>query len=178
MYDNFRQILFLTPPIFLLAGIALDAAFQFLRKWWLRSFLLLILALPGIYWCLNLHPYEYIYYNSLVGNLQGAKNKFELDYWMTSFRATTLFLDQAAQPNEKVLVWGPDYLVNPYARPDLTIESESSASASLTGRYAYAVLSSRYGQYKLYPDTVPIFIVSRAGAILAVVKHLTSFSSP
>lgn len=93
MYDNFRQILFLIPPIFLLAGIALDAIFQFARKWWVRSILLFILVLPGIYWCWNLHPYEYIYYNSLVGNIEGAKNRFDLDYWMTSFRETTLFLN-------------------------------------------------------------------------------------
>ncbi len=178
MYDNFRQILFLIPPIFLLAGIALDAIFQFARKWWVRSILLFILVLPGIYWCWNLHPYEYIYYNSLVGNIEGAKNRFDLDYWMTSFRETTLFLNQTAPPNEKVIVWGYDSLVKPYARQDLTIEPNSGGWSSLIGKFDYAILSSRYGQNELYPDTTPVFTVNRDGAILAVVKHLSSFSTP
>ncbi len=178
MYDNFRQILFLIPPIFLLAGISLDAIFQFAKKWWVRSILLLLLALPGIYWSWNLHPYEYIYYNGMVGNVEGSFKKFDLDYWMTSFYETTLFLNQAAQPNARVIVWGYDSLVKPYARPDLTIEPDAGAPTSFIGKFDYAILSSRYGQDELYPDTPPVFTVKRDGATLAVVKHLTRFSIP
>jgi len=58
------------------------------------------------------------------------------------------------------------------------IESKSGDPTLLTGKYSYAIMSSRFRQDELYPDANPIFTVSRDGAILAVVKHLTRFSSP
>jgi hypothetical protein len=32
----------------------------------------------------RLHPYEYLFYNSLVGGLQGASRNYDLDYWFAS----------------------------------------------------------------------------------------------
>ena len=32
----------------------------------------------------RLHPYEYLYYNSLVGGLEGASRRYDLDYWFGS----------------------------------------------------------------------------------------------
>ncbi|KKS61303.1 MAG: hypothetical protein UV27_C0003G0048, partial [candidate division WWE3 bacterium GW2011_GWA1_42_46] len=33
-----------------------------------------------------LHPYEYIYYNELIGGLRGANKNFELDYWGAAYK--------------------------------------------------------------------------------------------
>jgi hypothetical protein len=32
----------------------------------------------------RLHPYENLYYNSLVGGLEGASRRYDLDYWFNS----------------------------------------------------------------------------------------------
>ena len=32
----------------------------------------------------RLHPYEYLFYNPLVGGLQGASRRYDLDYWFAS----------------------------------------------------------------------------------------------
>ena len=32
----------------------------------------------------RLHPYEYLSYNSLVGGLQGASRRYDLDYWFNA----------------------------------------------------------------------------------------------
>lgn len=67
MYDNFRQFLFILPPLFLFAAMAVEVVFRHLRtSLWKGAFCLAVL-LPGIMAGAWLHPYEYVYYNALVG---------------------------------------------------------------------------------------------------------------
>jgi len=33
---------------------------------------------------IRLHPYEYLFYNPVVGGLEGASRRYELDYWFSS----------------------------------------------------------------------------------------------
>ena len=40
----------------------------------------------------SLHPYQYVYYNRLVGGLAGANGRFETDYWGESYREAVLRL--------------------------------------------------------------------------------------
>lgn len=178
MYDNFRQILFLIPPVFLISGLALDIIFRFVRRKFVNSLIMILLILPGISNGLSLHPYEYIYYNSLVGGVKGAFRKYETDYWMTSFREAANFLNNTAQHDAKIVSWSGADLVGAYTRPDLIVEAANRNTYNLTGGYNYAVLSSRYGDNDIYPDENPVFIVQRDGSILAVVKHLSASASP
>jgi hypothetical protein len=178
IYDNFRQLLFIVPPIFLFCGIALEAIFRSARKWLIKSLIIILLISPGIYAINNLHPFEYIYYNSFVGGVGGAFRKFETDYWLTSYREAAEFLNREAHENAKVIVWMNSQLVKTYARPDLIIEQNGKNTYELTGGYNYAILSPRYGNDDIYPDEGPIFSVSRGNAILAVVKRLSPLSSP
>ena len=57
----------------------------------------------GLYINLNYHPYEYIYYNSIVGGLAGAHNDYKFpeatDYWATSYRQGMAWLNENAEPN-------------------------------------------------------------------------------
>jgi hypothetical protein len=32
----------------------------------------------------RLHPYEYLFYNPVVGGLEGASRRYDLDYWFSS----------------------------------------------------------------------------------------------
>ena len=178
IYDNFRQLLFVLPPIFLLCGIALDAIFHFARKISSRLLIIVLLVSPGVYGIYYLHPYEYIYYNSFVGGVSGAFRRYESDYWMTSYREAAEFLNQTTEHSAKVVAWGGYHLVKHFTDPDLIVEPEKGNSYDLSGGYDYAVLSSRGGNDDLYPDEAPIFSVKRGNMILAVVKHLSPSSSP
>jgi hypothetical protein len=62
-YDNFRQVLFILPPVFIMTGIAFSRIKQ--SKW--QIMLIVLAILPGIMEGIRLHPYEYIYYNRFVG---------------------------------------------------------------------------------------------------------------
>jgi hypothetical protein len=178
LYDNFRQLLFLTPPIFILCGVGIDALFRVIKKWkrFCQVALIFIIILPGVYNGLKLHPYEYIYYNSLVGGTGGAFRRFETDYWMTSSREVAKFLSRTAQPFSKIVVDGPSNLVSKYTRQDLIIEPKQGGTY---GSYDYVVLFSRYDRDQVeFTNNKPAFIVQRDGAVLAVVKYFSNSPSP
>lgn len=168
MYDNFRQLLFLLPPLILLAGLALDLIFSVLRPAVLRLALLIALVIPGVYAIIQLHPYQYVYYNSFVGGTGGASRKFELDYWCTSYREAALWLNDNAPQNASVGGDGPTYLLYAYLRPDLKPQHISQPGEP----YDYFVVTSRYNQdLNLYPKANVVYSIERNGAVLAVIKQ-------
>jgi hypothetical protein len=178
IYDNFRQLLFLIPPIFLICGVALDALFSIAHKWFFKLIILTLAIFPGIYGIVQLHPYEYIYYNYFVGGVRGAFRIYENDYWYTSFREAAEYINSIAPQGAKIVSWGDPELVKQYARKDLIVGTNVGSTINLTGSYDFAVLSSRQNNDYLYPLDKPIFSVERDGAILVVVKKLSPNSSP
>jgi hypothetical protein len=170
VYDNFRQFLFMIPPLFIFAGYSLMWVFERVRPLSLRLLILAALLLPGLYWDVRLHPYQYVYYNQLVGGVGGAFRSFEMDYWATSYREATEYLNAVAPAGARVVVWGPDHLVQRYAREDLVI-SEYRKEADEP--QDFAVISTRHNKdLSLYPDASNLFQTGRDGAVFAVVKRL------
>lgn len=172
IYDNFRHFLFILPPVFIFAGYALEAGLKFVRQSWIKAAILGLLVLPQMIALLQLHPYEYTYYNGLVGGTGGAFREYELDYWATSYRAATEYLNQSAPPQAVVIVWGPDHIVARFARPDLRIVAYQEADTVPLDN-AYVLLSSRSSKDEIdYPDAPVVAEIGRQGAIFAVVKWL------
>jgi hypothetical protein len=165
LYDNFRQVIFILPPVFLMAGIA----FQEIRRPVLQAALIGLLVLPGIVDGINLHPYEYVYYNRFIGGVHGAFRKYELDYWGTSYREAAAYLDQVAPANGTIWVEGPAHLLQLYTRPDLKIYSTYEAERA--DHYDYVVAITRYNlDLTSYPAAAVVHIVERDGAGLTVIK--------
>ena len=84
IYDNFRQFLFILPPFFVFAAIGFEWIIQFIPSKWTAPIFSIVLLLPGIVAGVWLHPYEYVYYNGLVGWTGNINRSFETDYWGTS----------------------------------------------------------------------------------------------
>ena len=175
MYDNFRQFLFITPPIFAFSAIALGSIFQKIRNPAWQAAILAVILLPGIYWSIKLHPYQYIYYNNLVGGAGGAFRKYDTDYWVTSYREVTDFLNTNTGSGAMIVVWGPHQIVERFARDDLKVINYRRADEAMHSSLfqGYAVISSRHNKdLYLYAQSPVLFQVERDGAILAVVKSL------
>jgi hypothetical protein len=171
LYDNFRQILFILPGAFLIAGFMLEVFLNKLKSGWMRVVLIIMLALPGIYSGLKLHPYEYVYYNSFVGGTPGAARRFEMDYWRTSYRELALQANQWASQDASIFVSGVPFSFTPYARPDLTIEYKIDPAVSQ--HFEYAALTSRWNSdERMFPEAKVVFSVERDGAVLAVLKYV------
>jgi len=54
----------------------------------------------------QLHPYEYTYYNSMVGGIKGAEKMFMLDYWGLAFKQATEELDEYVETHRRSLPQG------------------------------------------------------------------------
>jgi hypothetical protein len=102
-YDAIRHFLFVIPPLTVLLGIEAARAVEWLlpRRPRVVAGAAIFLAAELIHtaWVgVTLHPYQYIYYNVLAGQVQGAAGRFELDYWATSYKEAigklAAFVDQ------------------------------------------------------------------------------------
>ena len=88
-FTGLRHFLFVLPALATLAGIGLDAVLSALAA---RSRVAASGGLAIVTACFlwdavilaRLHPYEYLFYNPLVGGLQGASRRYDLDYWFSS----------------------------------------------------------------------------------------------
>lgn len=164
LYDNFRQVFFILPPVFLMAGVVFEKV-----KW--RVWLIVLAVLPGLVGILRLHPYEYIYYNSFVGGEGGAFRRFELDYWGISYREAADWLNETAPPQANVWVEGPAHLLHMYLREDLNLYSTYEAERA--EHYDYVVSTTRYDlDLASYPDAQIVYRIERGGGLLTVIKHI------
>lgn len=90
LYDAHRHCLFLFPALAALGGIGIAAFTSSSCIWksvrltalgvWLSAALLVAIEI------VQLHPYEYVYFNRTVGGLRGAVGRYETDYWGASYR--------------------------------------------------------------------------------------------
>ncbi len=128
------------------------------------------LVLPGIVAGVQLHPYEYIYYNSFIGGVPGAQGRFETDYWATSYRAAMNYVNSIAPANGKIFVAGPSYIAAIYARRDLRIYMDIDMNTQV---FDYAIITTRYGVDRTdFPNAPVVYTIEREGVPLTVIKKI------
>ena len=170
LYDNFRQVIFILPPVFFVCGLGVDWLFRRLCQPIVRGLIVAALVLPGILAGVQLHPYEYIYYNSFIGGVPGAQGRFETDYWATSYRAAMNYVNGIAPANGKIFVAGPSYIAAIYKRNDLRIYMDIDMNTQV---FDYAIITTRYGVDKTdFPNAPVIDTIERDGVPLTVIKKI------
>jgi hypothetical protein len=173
LYDNFRQLFFLLPAVFIMAAVALDALFTRFNRAWLNLAFVLLMTLPGIYAGFQLHPYEYIYFNNFVGGVKGAFRNYELDYWATSYKEAAEYLNEVAPANARIGVVGTDLIFKPYARPDLKVYYFNGVDR--TEDFDYVVVSSRANNdLAICPRAKVVKTIEREGATLTAIRQISS----
>ncbi|HVN53882.1 MAG TPA: hypothetical protein VMT46_06085 [Anaerolineaceae bacterium] len=173
VYNNFRQFLFAIPPLFILGGLAFQILFDFLNalnRKILFGVIVIAALLPGLYWSWQLHPYEYIYYNSLTGGVQRAYRYYDLDYWATSMREDIEYLNRTAPRDATIYLQSNDmiYIAKEYARADFSLISNLPGNEPAP--FYTALLSENYNDRTAFPDSEILYSVKREGAVLSVVK--------
>jgi len=126
LYDGIRHLIFILPPLVVIAAGALDRAWSGLPgRLWEVAMALVLLGWLGaqVQALVRVHPYQYILYNGLAGGVPGANGRFELDYWGASVKEATegLVRELVARHGEgiarqplRVAVCGPTDSVRPY----------------------------------------------------------------
>jgi len=178
-YDNFRQYLFITPPLFAIAAVAVDKLFDWLRSPAFRYSLAGLLLLPGIIAGIWLHPYEYVYYNGLVGWTGNVGRSYETDYWATAMceagetvsqlpvQTNRVILGDLVQQNHftRCATHPFETLIDPYGDLDLSFD--------------YVVLWSRFDHdLNRYPDLPARFEIKRGKTVFVVVKSGSGIIRP
>lgn len=164
IYDAWRQFLFLSGPLIILASLGVYVLMQSKNR--------IVIGVGIVLFSLNilstgremvlLHPYEYIYFNSIVGGLKGAYGSYETDYWGASFKEATdwVVANQPALSHGTLYIF-PCYphLTTPYVKPSVVINySEATVFYCFT----------RENRDKQLPGTV-IHSVEREGVPLNVI---------
>lgn len=93
VYNGLRHYLFLLPQIVMLAAICfLEIVNNKKLALIVTLFVLLNIGLVTKSY-IDLHPYEYVYYNEIIGGLHGAQGLFRLDYWGASEKEALFWLN-------------------------------------------------------------------------------------
>jgi hypothetical protein len=171
LYGNFRQLLFITPPLFVFAGIAFEAIAIRFRSNVVAAVLAVLVLAPGVAGIIQLHPYEYIYYNALVGGVQGAFRWYEMDYWCVSYREAMGWINEAAPPGAVIAVAPPGQVADHFARSDLVLVY-AQVPEDLDGQVPTYGLGCGRGNNDLgfFPEYSVAHEIAVGGARLAVIR--------
>jgi hypothetical protein len=91
LYNGIRQFLFVVPPFAVLGGLAAGWLLERAAAHGLEALaaaaavFIAGLSIP-VYGMVELHPYEYVYFNPASGGVRGAQGRYMLDYWGLAFK--------------------------------------------------------------------------------------------
>jgi hypothetical protein len=180
MYDGFRHFIFILPPVFVTCGLGLDVIFEWTKKYsgktqpifWLRAVAVFVLLNPGLLGMAQLHPYEYAYYNSLVGGTGGAFRTYETDYWLTCYKeAVEQFNTLAPQP-ANLFVHREAYIAARYAADGITVREERGNLLAIRSGDFILVNTRTNEDRKTFRDAPVVIEIGRVGATFCVVKQV------
>jgi hypothetical protein len=175
LYDADRHFIFVLPALATLVGVSFSRWINLPgKKVWVSACLVGLLAVGTIHQVTvmaRLHPYEYAFYNDMVGGIKGAQGNFETEYWGTSLaeaqhQLTEYILQQGATPDKpmRVAICGDLSQVGDYATPLLKL-------VPLGSKADFFIAPTRNNCDQALAGRV-ITTVSRDGVDFAVVKDL------
>jgi len=172
IYDGMRHGLYLIPIISLLSTISIIEIFQSLDKKRLIKILFIFLIVFNIgklsINIVQLHPYQYLYFNEFIGGLKGAEKLFETDYWGLGFKEAVLWLKSELR-NDKAIK-----LIATCGRPESStyyFSSNMKWTDNFNKADYYICFTHFKQQFRASPDKI-IHIVSKQGIPLIYVYKL------
>lgn len=172
MYDGYRHFLFILPPLFIFAGFAFDVLFQWLKQTWQKIIITFAILAFGILPIVQLHPYQYAYYNNIAGGMSGVFRNYETEYWLTCYREAVLGLNQLAEPGTQLFVRREPYIAAYYADSNITIRDFRTEQKEMKSGDYYLVNTRSNEDLKFLRDEPAVIEVSRMGATFCIIKQV------
>jgi hypothetical protein len=152
----------------LLAGSGAASIYQYIPNQSLSIPISTMLLLPGVIAIYQLHPYQYIYYNRLVGGIEGAAGRYHLDYWCTSMRQSASFLNEHAPPDSDIAVTSSKTTIETFLRDDLHLYRDEPAQSQPD----FGVHCNKSDPLKhKYLGLEPVYRVEIRGVVLNIVEE-------
>lgn len=183
MYNGIRHFVFVTPAFALLGGLAAAWAWTWLERQHravrvsAATVFVAGLALPAVELA-QLHPYQYTYYNHLVGGVRGADDKFMLDYWGLAFKQAAAELDEYVDEHRRQLPQGRKFRVavcGPHRAAAVELGPRYETTYDTTG----ADFALMLGEFYCANVQAPVIVkVERDGVVYARVYDTRGRSFP
>jgi len=187
MYDGFRHFLFIVPPIFVFSGFTIEFLFtrldviskriynsvnKIVLSNWLRVGLIAFLILPGIKGILNLHPYEYTYYNTFIGGTDGAFRNYETDYWLTCYKDAVQHLNTMTTNPTNLYVKREAYIAATYANDNITVHDLRGETNQVQAG-DYVLINTRSNEdHSAFKDAPVVIEIQRGDATFCIVRQI------
>lgn len=172
VYDGMRHFLFMLPPAFALAAAGMDWLFARMQSPTWRVSVAAVALLPGLAGIWALHPYEYAYFNSLVGGTQGAFRHYETDYWLTCYKEAVERFNGTVTDPARLFVHREAEVAAPYARSNITVLEERTERSEIAPG-DYILVNTRTNEdLHTFRDAPELLSVGRAGAVFCVIRRI------
>jgi hypothetical protein len=181
LYDEIRHLMFLLPPLAVFAGLGLVYFFSLLKggRVWKVVALLILAAYMAMHVAtlVRIHPYQYAYYNEVIKGLPGAHNRFETDYWATSFRELVAQLKEKLNSFDARIGQNRTYSVEICGpvQPAAHFFNSRLRLAQHKERPDFFIAMMRFGCPEQYPYISPYLSVFREGVPLSIVKAVIDY---
>lgn len=176
-FDGIRHFLEFLPAAALIAGYGVSrlvnifATNRMIPRTAMQTGMLILFAVNTAQINIRYYPYLHIYYNTFVGGLSGARDKFlgseASDYWAASYRQGMEWVNQNAPPNSSVYAlvapWIVDISGPVLLRPDIKVASPLPD---------FSIMSQSQDPYYL------MFIRRSAGDAQDEIDYVTQHSKP
>lgn len=172
LFDAWRHLLFLSVPLVIIAASGFqflaDSSFRPLRYIAFITVFLSLATTAKAMW--ELHPYQYLFFNSLTGGLKGAYQKYDTDYWAKTNKEASLWArDHIATNPAKVYKFracSSKYTSFHYFAKNMVWEKTISQAD-------YFICITKFNGHKAVSDKNTLYIVTRQGTPLNYVKKIT-----
>lgn len=185
-FTGMRHFLFVVPPLAVLAGVGFDIAASALAARWrtIGTGALAALAAAMIWdasLLVRLHPDQYLYYNMLVGGLEGAARGYVTDYWVNIMPEAVddleSYLDQTDGEFRRVSTRGYTVAV---CGERLPFEKEAGPRLTWTEdwqRADFFIAPTHMSCDRALGGTV-VATIERLGVVIGVVKDRRAITRP
>jgi 4-amino-4-deoxy-L-arabinose transferase-like glycosyltransferase len=181
VYDGIRHVLFVLPAAALLVGLGAATIVRAVppqRRLVVAGALLFACALP-VPSLVRLHPYQMTYFNAFVGGVRGAQERYDTEYWVTSYKEAIEWVNGQAslEPGRELHIlvganaWSKEaafwYLgrgvrATPFYR--------WQPGGEIPPGFDYYVATTRYRLDESFGDSPVVHAVARDGATFTVIR--------
>ncbi len=117
-YNNFRQYIFIMPPLFIFAALVLEWINVSIKRSTASVLMAALLCIPALISLVRSHPYQYIYYNQFGGGIDGAYQEYQFNYLYTAFKDGMAYVNKNIRPGSAILVGSPTWRTESYTEHD------------------------------------------------------------
>jgi uncharacterized protein (UPF0248 family) len=182
-FTGMRHFMFVVPPLTTLAGIGLHVVLSHVEGYGRTAAVAALVAVLAAFAqdavaLVRLHPYEYLFYNSLVGGLPGAGRRYETDYWVNIMPAAVKDLEAYLDQIDRHDPLRPQHFTVGVCGERVSFENEADRRLQWTPDWDHAdffIAPTHMNCDQVLRGKV-VSVIERVGVQIGVVKDLRGIS--